>query len=136
MKNILILFFIILFTSCTGHKPKENKDSLKLPEKYEYVHLIPDSLRNQEQQKLCDLILKTVVLNMKVENNLLIFDLPEEDFLNLGIPKPYYDLLIQDVKNVNKYIDSAKIQRVDTILKDSYKELYLRFKNENNNNQE
>lgn len=66
MKNAAILFSLIIFIvfiSCAGHKSKENKDSFKLQENFEYVHLIPDSLRNQEQQKLCDLILETVVLN-------------------------------------------------------------------------
>lgn len=138
MKSVAILFNVIIFfafISCTGHKSKENKDSFKLQDDFEYVHLIPDSLRSQKQQKLCDLILETVVLNMKVKNNHLVFDLSESDFVNLGIPKPYYDLLIHDVENVNAFIDSAKIQHVDTILEESYHNFYLRFKGKGKKNE-
>lgn len=127
--TILLLNFIfsIFFISCLNRTIQDKKNDFKLQENFEYVHLIPDSLRTSGQKELCELILKTIVQNLVVVNNHLDLKISENEFLNLGIQKPYYDLLMHDLDNINYYIDSTGIDNVDSILKESYKGLYLKF---------
>lgn len=114
---------IILFISCSNSVKEEKKAQLQ--KGYEYVHLIPDSLRTPEQQKLYHLILETVISHLKVDNNHLSFSLSELDFTNRGIPKPYYELLQHSIKDANHFIDSVGINNMDSILRESYKGLYM-----------
>lgn len=127
------IFGVILFYccfSCVNSNVKEHKDNFKLQDKFEYVHLIPDSIRTPEQRKLYKLILKTTVQHLKVKENHVYLDLSQKEFLDKGIPRQYYDLLMHDLKSLNNFIDSTKLENVDSILKESYKELYQEFRNE------
>lgn len=116
--------------SCINSNVKKNKDNFQLQDNFEYVHLIPDSTRTPEQKKLYNLILKTVVQHLKIKENHIYLDLSEKEFLDKGIPKQYYDLLLHDLKSLNNFIDSTKLENVDSILRESYKELYQEFRNE------
>lgn len=77
--------------------------------------MIPDCFRIPEQSKLYELILETIVLNLKVENNHLVLNLSEKEFLNLEISQPYYDLLGHNLKEANRFTDSLKIKGMDSI---------------------
>lgn len=131
MRDVVKILGIVsfsIFISCTNRTTKDEQVSFKLQKDYQYVHLVPDSLRTSEQQKLCDLILETIVHNLKVEDNHLVFSLSERAFLKSGIPKPYYDLLQQNLRDANCLIDSVGVKGMDSILNESYKQLYIRFK--------
>lgn len=57
----------------------------------------------------------------------MYFNLSEEEFVALGLPKPYYDLIQKDMKNNNEFIKKNGIENVDSMLYNSYKELYKKY---------
>ncbi len=118
--SILLLAMSFALCSCSDSTQEESK--FQLEEGYEYVHLIPDSLRTPEQQELLLLIRETVDNNLKVKDNHLTFSLSEADFINKGIPKQYYDLLQHNLKETNDFVDSVGLTNMDSILRESYKD--------------
>lgn len=130
MKKPLILFSLILiFLSCQpssnsgGQGPVESNDSYFDPN-YEYVHLIPDSLRTHEQNAMLDTLQQLIIKNMQVEDDRLVFKMTKEEFVDKGVPEEYYDLIQKDLVNNNNYLDTAKLdQSAEEILENSFKRL-------------
>ncbi len=127
MKTIvrfIALLLVMSFSLCSCSNSTQEESKFQLEEGYEYVHLIPDSLRTLEQQELLLLIRETAVANLKVKDNHLAFSLSEDDFINKGIPKQYYELLQHNIKEANLLIDSEGLTNMDSILRESYKGFY------------
>lgn len=102
--------FSFLLIACTS-------DSNQVVSKqFEYVHLIPDSLRTPEQQKIFNLLENVIKEDLIIENNHFKLNISKDKFLNKGIPLEYYDLLKENVKENNKFIDSLKIEDVNLLL--------------------
>lgn len=128
MKTLTATLCVLMLLSCSSKKEQtqEGNDPY-LMEGYEYVHLIPDSLRTPEQQKMLELLQKTITSHISVKDNQMYFNLSEEEFVALGLPKPYYDLIQKDMKNNNEFIKKNGIENVDSMLYNSYKELYKKY---------
>lgn len=113
IKNSLFIFLLIGFISCNGKRDdttqsnNKQEELLKLREDFEYVNLIPDSLRTPEQNTLLRLIVKTVTENMVIENKRFVFKLTREDVVNLGIPEPYYEVMVNNAIANNIFMDNA-----------------------------
>ena len=118
----------IMAVSCIGRPEKKPQETETVQtDDYRYVHLVPDSLRTEEDKKLVALLEETIVRNLTVKVNHLVFPLSEADFQTLGIPAPYYRLMMRELDNANRYIDSVGIKNMDSILKASYRELYAKY---------
>ena len=113
----LIFIMLALFLSCCNSTKKQEKSLDSERDTFEYVHLIPDSLRTMEQKELLLLLEKTIKENLQVKDNHLFFKLSESDFVELGIPVQYYKKLQQDLDDANSFIDLNGIERIDTLLK-------------------
>lgn len=105
MKTLTATLCVLILLSCSSKKEQaqEGNDPY-LMEGYKYVHLIPDSLRTLEQQEMLELLQKTITSHISVKDNQMYFNLSEEEFVALGLPKPYYDLIQKDMKNNNEFI--------------------------------
>lgn len=121
MPKILSLIVLALFLSCCCNIKETKVDKSLEKDTFEYVHLIPDSLRTVEQEELFLLLQKTITENLQVRDNHLYFILSENDFVKRGIPIQYYNKLQQDLDDANHFIDLKGIERVDTILNMYYK---------------
>lgn len=121
MPKILSLIVLALFLSCCCNIKETKVDKSLEKDTFEYVHLIPDSLRTVEQEELFLLLQKTITENLQVRDNHLYFILSENDFVKRGIPIQYYNKLQQDLDDANHFIDLRGIERVDTILNMYYK---------------
>lgn len=84
------------------------------------VHTIPDSLRTPGQQQLCDRLRQTVAEYLRVEDGRLVFTLSEREFLERGIPKVYYDKLLQDLADANRWADSIGEVQLEQLLREAY----------------
>ena len=124
-QSIFTLLTLSLLMSCGMNQDKgvsENNDTpkdkyLELRKDFEYVNFIPDSLRTPEQNGLLLLLSKTLQDNMVVENKRFVFKLTREDVVALGIPEPYYELLSNNVTDLNLMMDNAE----DTVAAKFYK---------------
>lgn len=76
---------------------------------------------------MLELLQKTITSHISVKDNQMYFNLSEEEFVALGLPKPYYDLIQKDMKNNNEFIKKNGIENVDSMLYNSYKELYKKY---------
>lgn len=119
-KNLNLVVLVFLLSCCCNIKETKVDKSLE-KDTFEYVHLIPDSLRTVEQKKLFLLLQKTITENLQVRDNHLYFTLSEKDFVKKGIPVHYYNKLQQDLDDANNFIDLNGIERIDTILDKYYK---------------
>lgn len=126
--RLLCLISCIILSSCANRAPKDDENNkFVLDKNLEWVHTIPDSLRTPEQQELLELMAKTVYQYTQVKDNHLVFTLAEDEFVKLGIPKHYYDLHIHELKNVNKFVDSQKIENLDSMWNAGLKQFYMKF---------
>ncbi len=125
-QSIFTLLTLSLLMSCGMSQEKSVSESIDTPkDKYlelrkdfEYVNFIPDSLRTPEQNGLLLLLSKTLQDNMVVENKRFVFKLTREDVVALGIPEPYYELLSNNVTDLNLMMDNAE----DTVAAKFYNE--------------
>ena len=113
LKNSGLIALVFLLSCCCNIK-ETKVDKCFEKDTFEYVHLIPDSLRTVEQNELFLLLQKTITENLKVKGNHLYFALPESDFVKRGIPVQYYKKLQQDLEDANNFIDSEGIENIDT----------------------
>ena len=113
-KNLSLVVLTFLLSGCCNKTRVVDKCLEK--DTFEYVHLIPDSLRTVEQKELFLLLQKTITENLQVRDNHLYFTLSENDFVQRGIPVQYYNKLQQDLDDANNFIDLKGIERVDSIL--------------------
>lgn len=123
---LLCFTYLLSFNSCNlkdDYKKRnyQKSEKLRLLDDYVYVHLIPDSLRTPEQKELILLLQNVLVEYMVIENNHFVFKMDKKEFINEGIPEPYYLIIMNDVKQNNVFIDSNNIKNVDSLLKESYK---------------
>ncbi|MCD8029383.1 MAG: hypothetical protein LUF85_00690 [Bacteroides sp.] len=79
-----------------------------------------DSLVNEELA----LLQKTIVNNLKIVDNHMVFPLSKEEFIALGLPGFYYENLQQELKETNEWIDASGLENVEEILAESYQSLY------------
>lgn len=119
----------ILFLSCqeSGRNTEsavreEVADTPYFEPGYDYVQLKPDSLRTLEDLELIEK-LKEMPRYLKAEGNQVVFSLSREEFLAKGIPEQYYVLIQKDIVNINKMLKENKETNVDSILKESAKNM-------------
>ena len=119
---LLTPFFIMPFknSSTSSDDPIEG---------YAFVHLIPDSLRTPEQRQLLDKLARVMLEHLEVKDNHLVFGLSKKEFLQEGIPEPYYYLLMEDLENNNRFIDEhpEECANYDIIFHESFKDLYQQY---------
>ncbi|KKX47810.1 hypothetical protein L950_0224555 [Sphingobacterium sp. IITKGP-BTPF85] len=53
----------------------------------------------------------------------MVFNLSEKEFVAKGIPVEYYELIQKDMVNNNKFIKENKITNMDSILRESNKQI-------------
>lgn len=127
-RSILIACVLLFLFSCQERNKrsdvqKTTSDTSYFDPNYEYIHLIPDSLRTKEQNDILDTLNSVVARNMGIKDGHLIFKMTKEEFVKKGIPVQYYDLILKDINANNNYLDTAKLQQsIDEILRDSFKE--------------
>ncbi|MEN5055168.1 hypothetical protein [Sphingobacterium kitahiroshimense] len=130
-KLIIIPFIILLLFSCqNSNKTVENKKVTEIKKDepyfkpgYHYVQQIPDSLRTPEQQALLKKLAIVTYENLAVKDNKMVFNLSEKEFVAKGIPVEYYELIQKDLVNNNKFIKESNITNMDSILKESNKQI-------------
>src|SRR5690606_22459082 len=108
------LFFVLLAISFLSCQQRKTTDAVKPvskagyfePDK-EYVHMVPDSLRTAEQQAVYDKLKKELhrIIGeyVMVEDSLLVFKMTRDEFAVTGLPDQYYDLLLNDIQNINYF---------------------------------
>ena len=129
MRTLIFTILSVIFLSACQNNGKDQSEKPQQKNEYfqfgdEYVHMIPDSLRTEEQQALYDTIKnvlpRIIGENVVIENNHLVFKMSKEEFAKTGLPIQYYDLILKDMENNNNYLDTAKIeQSVEEIWKNS-----------------
>lgn len=130
-KLIFIPFIILILFSCqNSNRTVENKKVTKTNEEepyfrpdYRYVQQIPDSLRTPEQNALLKKLSIVLYENLAVKDNRMVFNLNEKEFVAKGIPVEYYKLVQKDLVNNNKFIKESNITNMDSILKESNKQI-------------
>lgn len=100
-----------------------DKDRFVWPDSIENILVVPDSLLVQgdsvlnlmdvytpKQRELLKLLMTTFIDNVEAKDDSLIFVISREEFIAKGIPEPYYDMLGQNIKDLN----SLKGKQLDT----------------------
>lgn len=123
--NLFFVALAIAFLSCQQRKTSDTGESDPKADYFEpgkeYVHMIPDSLRTAEQQAAYDKLKKElpgiVAEHVVVEDSLLVFKMTRDEFAEIGLPDPYYDLIVKDLENINAFSSSGKFggQSIDEI---------------------
>jgi len=131
-KLLLMLGCVTLFLSCQESGRNTDKgmtekvaDTPYFEPGYDYVQLKPDSLKTAEDLELIEK-LKEMPTYLKAENNQVVFSLSRQEFLAKGIPEQYYVLIQKDIVNINKMLKENKETNVDSILKESKKNMTLK----------
>ena len=126
---IFIPFIILLLFSCqNSNKTIENKKITKEEEPYfrpdyHYAQQTPDSLRTPEQNALLKKLSIVLYENLAVKDNKMVFNLSAKEFVAKGIPVEYYELIQKDLINNNKFFKENNYTNVDSILKESNKQI-------------
>jgi len=130
MKRFIIVPIIVflLFSCQNSNNTVESKESIKEEEPYfrpdyHYAQQTPDSLRTPEQHVLLKKLSIVLYENLAVKDNKMVFNLSEKEFVAKGIPVEYYKLIQKDLVNNNKHIKENNILNVDSILKESNKQI-------------
>ena len=121
MKSIFFLIFLLLgYSSCvknesfTETESVGNLDSFVLDANFNYVHLIPDSLRTLEEQQFLlnfnDLLLEHV----RIKGDDMVLNITEEEFVAQGFPKEYYILVQKNLRDNNKFFKDNNIS-IDSV---------------------
>lgn len=124
MKNKVlysVCFISLLIYSCrnknTNHtSTKISTDSSYFKPNYKYIHLIPDSLRTEEQNLFLEKLATVIKTYQKIDHDSLVFKLSKKDFLSMGFPIEYYELIEKDLKNNNDFFRKNNIKLVDSML--------------------
>lgn len=64
-------------------------------------YLSPMDVYTPEQKKFVKLLMGTYIDNVEVRNDSLFLTISHEDFVNKGIPEPYYDQILHDIRGLN-----------------------------------
>ena len=111
-KNIIIFFAaLLLFFSCANNeKSVSNLD----PEHVENAMLqarnlfkIPDSLRSNDEKEIFKKLEAIFWEGSIIKENRIDFTITKEEWKNRGIPEIYYEMLIQDLIDINKGFDTT-----------------------------
>ena len=132
IKKYFFPLILFLTVACNNTNQKhggkfQNIDSTKQDKavlydtSYPFVNLIPDSLRTPEQKALIHRLSKVIAKYVKVENNHMVFTLKEDQLDSFNIPRPYYLLIQQNMKENNAYIDKNGIGGMDTLWQSTIK---------------
>ncbi len=110
------MFLLIVF-SCQQDvsKVKVSDKFFPLQKDYEYINLIPDSLWTPEQRLLVYKLTGIIAENIANENDSLVLKLTKEEMIAKGIPEPYYNLLLNNVIELNALEETGKIS-IDSII--------------------
>lgn len=130
MKRFIIvpIMVFILFSCQNSNNTVESKEIAKEEEPYfrpdyQYAQQTPDSLRTPEQNVLLKKLSIVLYENLAVKDNKMVFNLSEKEFVAKGIPVEYYELIQKDMVNNNKFIKENKITNMDSILRESNKQI-------------
>lgn len=148
--SCILLFVIVSFFSCkssvnsqTGNDTNAIGQRLDLTKSayadttfldrngtpHKYLGRIPDSLRTQEQKRLIKSLQDVSVNYISVKDNHMVVDITRQQFIAKGIPEKYYDILLQNIRDNNIFLDSKGIKDVDKMMKDQREE-YLKSQKE------
>jgi|GEM_PF-1778309 len=122
------IMVFILFSCQNSNNTVESKEIAKEEEPYfrpdyHYAQQTPDSLRTPEQNVLLKKLSIVLYENLAVKDNKMVFNLSEKEFVAKGIPVEYYELIQKDMVNNNKFIKENKITNMDSILRESNKQI-------------
>ena len=106
----LFIFFIVVVTilSCQHKISKKGGDK----QKFEHVHLLPDSLLNSYQLELKHKLQMILIESVVIKDNKFVLTTSKKDFIKMGIPVEYYKLLKKNIKDNNDFIRDNKIEDV------------------------
>lgn len=133
-KNKFSLMTLCLLIACHTQNIRHDSGSTNRPSgmqidsNYNYVNLIPDSLRTPEQRHLLKRLGKIVVDYVEVKNNHMVFTLSREQLLSMGIPSQYYDIIEKNIRDNNAYFDKNRIKGVDSMWENTRLETKDSFK--------
>lgn len=130
MKRFIIvpIMVFILFSCQNSNNTVESKEITKKEEpyfrsNYHYAQQTPDSLRTLEQNALLKKLSIVLYENLAVKDNNMVCNLSEKEFVAKGIPVEYYELILKDMVNNNKFINESNITNMDSILRESNKQI-------------
>ena len=121
MKSIFFLIFLLLgYSSCvknesfTETESVGNLDSFVLDANFNYVHLIPDSLRTPEEQQFLLNFKDFILEHVRIKGDDMVLNITEEEFVAKGFPKEYYILVQKNLRDNNKFFKDNNIS-IDSI---------------------
>ncbi|WP_086950098.1 hypothetical protein [Sphingobacterium sp. JB170] len=126
MKMTTLALCVALFLySCNNKSKVTDQTKVEQEEPYfnpdfDYVQQTPDSLWTEEQKELAEKLTKVITENVKALDNKMVFTLTQEEFVALGIPVEYYELIQKDMVNNNKFLKENNVN-VDSMMKESHK---------------
>lgn len=110
----LFLMFAVIAVSCNQTKlgktvtsDADGNVSAKIDDS-EYVHMKSRDSLSVEELELFKTLGKVLYENVTVENNKFTFTLEKDSFLNMGIPEKYYDLLMKNIEDNNRYLETEQ----------------------------
>lgn len=125
----IFILFILIAVSCSDSVKKGGEstatdtivldDQFVWPDSIPNIFMIPDSilandslmndstwtiqkLWTEDQKQLAMLIMVTFIENVRMENGRLEFAISREEFRGLSIPEAYYDMLLQNLEELNR----------------------------------
>lgn len=110
----LSIIFAFLAVSCNQTKLRETvagdvaENVVAKIDYSDYVHIKPRDSLSAEELELFHTLEKVLYENVTVENNKFAFKLDKDSFLNMGIPEKYYDLLMKDIADNNRYLETGQ----------------------------
>lgn len=124
MKFYIYLFCLVFFIACNGKKSLKTdidelyaaipRDTLK---ELLSISGFPDSTLTESQLVTKMRINKLLEEHLIVENNQFVLLAEPKDFEKAGLSKYYYIMYKKNFNDVNRSIDSLKIQNLDEIFK-------------------
>lgn len=117
----LFLFSCNNTSKVTDQTKAEQEEPYFKPD-FDYVQQTPDSLWTEEQKELVEKINKVIAENVKAVDDKMVFTLTQEEFVAMGIPVEYYELIQKDMVNNNKFMKENNIN-VDSLLESNNQKL-------------
>lgn len=122
----LILCAALFLLSCQNNSKVSDQVKSVQEEPYfrpdfDYVQQTPDSLWTSEQKELVKKLQAVITPeNLKVVDNQVVFNMTKEEFVAMGIPEEYFELIEKDMVNNNKFFKENNVN-VDSMMNESYK---------------
>ncbi|UAY55442.1 hypothetical protein [Arachidicoccus terrestris] len=122
IKSLVLLFCFLLGCHAPSTRPNQNKtdqsivkDTLHVDPNYNYINLIPDSLRTPEQKQFLRRFLILAAKHIEIRNNHMVFTLSRDQLVEQGIPAPYYDMLQKNLRDNNAAFEKNNVKNVDSL---------------------